>query len=243
MSSQRTFAEPPAEASGAEAAAAVAAGAVASVNVGAVRTVMMAGRPVRTAIWKSPVEGRVAVRGVNVEGDDQADRTVHGGPDKAVYAYAAEDLEWWAERVGRSLEPGAFGENLTTAGIGLTSAVVGERWAVGTAVLEVTQPRIPCFKLGIRMGDPRFTRWFAESARPGTYARILESGDIAAGDPIRVLTRPDHGVTIGLVERAYHADRSLLPRLFDAPELPASWVDWAVHMLEARAAAAARARE
>lgn len=243
MSAQRTLAEPPAEAAGAVAAGAVAAGAVASVNVGAVRTVMMSGRPVRTAIWKSPVEGRVGVRGVNVDGDDQADRTVHGGPDKAVYAYAAEDLVWWAERIGRSLEPGTFGENLTTAGIDLASAVVGERWAVGSAVLEVTQPRIPCFKLGIRMGDPRFTRWFAESARPGAYLRIVASGDIAAGDPIRVLARPDHGLTIGLVERAYHADRSLLPRLFDAPELPASWVDWAEHMLEARAAAAVRARK
>lgn len=243
MSAQRTLAEPPAEASGAEPPGAVAAGAVASVNVGAVRTVMMAGRPVRTAIWKSPVEGRVAVRGVNVDGDDQADRTVHGGPDKAVYAYASEDLAWWSERVGRSLEPGTFGENLTTVGIDLTAAVVGERWAVDTAVLEVTQPRIPCFKLGIRMGDPRFTRWFAASARPGAYLRILAPGDIAAGDPIRVLARPDHGVTVGLVERAYHADRSLLPRLFDAPELPASWVDWAEHMLEARAAAATRARE
>jgi MOSC domain-containing protein YiiM len=235
MTAQRSLEEASAETAGV-----VAAGAVASVNVGAVRTVMMAGRPVRTAIWKSPVEGRVAVRGVNVDGDDQADRTVHGGPDKAVYAYASEDLEWWAERVGRSLEPGTFGENLTTGGIDVTGAVIGERWAVGSALLEVSQPRIPCFKLGIRMGDPRFTRWFAESARPGAYLRILAPGDIAAGDPIRVLTRPDHGVTIGLVERAYHADRSLLPRFFDAPELPVSWVDWAEHMLEARAAAAAR---
>ena len=141
--------------------------AVASVNVGRVRTVSLRGEPVRTAIWKSPVAGPVAVRGVNLAGDTQADRSVHGGPDKAVYAYAAEDLAWWAAQLDRPVEPGTFGENLTTTGMDLAAATIGDRWAVGTTVLEISQPRIPCYKLGIRMDDPRFPVRFAQSARPG----------------------------------------------------------------------------
>jgi MOSC domain-containing protein YiiM len=212
------------------------AATVVSVNVGGIRTVVLRGRAVRTAIWKAPVAGPVAVRGVNLAGDRQADRSVHGGPEKAVYAYANEDLAWWAAELGRPVEAGAFGENLTTAGVDLAAAVVGEHWAVGTTVLEVTQPRIPCFKLGIRMGDPHFPARFAAAARPGAYLRIMSEGEIAAGDRIRVVTRPDHGVTVGLVERAYHRDRSLVPRLLDAPDLPEPWRGWARHMLEARTA-------
>lgn len=211
-----------------------AATAVVSVNVGGVRTVMLGMRPVRSAIWKSPVEGPVRVAGVNLDGDDQADREVHGGPDKAIYAYAAEDLAWWSTQLGHAVEPGTFGENLTTAGIDLAAAVVGERWTVGSAILEVTQPRIPCYKLGIRMGDPRFPRQFAHAARPGAYFRILSPGAVEAGDPIRVLSTPEHGVTVGLVERACHADRRLIPRLLEAPELPGSWAGWALHVLEER---------
>ena len=213
-----------------------ATASVVSVNVGGIRTVMLGERPVRTAIWKSPVEGPVRVAGVNLDGDDQADREVHGGPEKAIYAYASEDLAWWSTQLGRPVEPGTFGENLTTAGVDLAAAVVGERWTVGSTVLEVTQPRIPCYKLGIRMGDPRFPRRFAHAARPGTYFRILTPGDVAAGDPMRILSTPGHGVTVGLVERAYHVDRSLIPHLLEAPELPESWVGWALHMLEARTA-------
>jgi MOSC domain-containing protein YiiM len=130
-----------------------------------------------------------------------ADRSVHGGPDKAVYAYAAEDLAWWAEALDRPVQPGTFGENLTTVGMDLAGAVVGERWAVGTTVLEVTQPRIPCYKLGIRMGDPQFPRRFAAAGRPGAYLRIIDGGAIAAGDTIRVISRPTHDVTVGLIER------------------------------------------
>ena len=213
-----------------------AGAAVASVNVGAIRTVRLGPREVTTGIWKSPVAGRIRIRGVNLDGDDQADRAVHGGPDKAVYAYASEDLAWFAREIDRPLEPGTFGENVTTIGIDLARAVIGERWAVGTAVLEVTQPRIPCFKLGIRMGDPTFPRRFAEAARPGAYLGVVEEGRIGAGDPIQLISTPTHGVTIGLVERAYHADRSLVRRLFDAPELPESWRDWGSRMLRPRSA-------
>ena len=212
------------------------AASVVSVNVGGIRTVALNGRPVRTAIWKAPVAGPVAVRGVNLAGDRQADRSVHGGPDKAVYAYAAEDLAWWAGVLGRPMLPGTFGENLTMARIDPAEALVGERWAVGSTVLEVTQPRIPCFKLGLRMGDPRFPARFAAAARPGAYLRIVTEGEVAAGDAVRVVDRPDHGVTVGLVERAYHLDRSLAPRLLDAPGLPEPWLDWAHRVLRARTA-------
>ena len=209
---------------------------LASVNVGGVRTVMLGERPVRTAIWKAPTHGTVRLRGVNLDGDDQADREVHGGPDKAVYAYAAEDLAWWTQRLGREVEPGTFGENLTTRGIDLAGALVGERWTVGSAVLEVTQPRVPCFKLGIRMGDPRFPAAFAAAGRPGAYLRIVEACSLRAGDSVHVVSRPDHGVTIGLVTRAYHVDHRLAARLLDAPELPESWADWARHVIEVRSA-------
>src|SRR6187200_1894150 len=144
-------------------------GIVESVNVGEPRAVEVNGHTVWTAIWKSPVEGRVAVRGVNVAGDDQADRTVHGGPDKAVYAYASEDTAWWAQRLGRDLGAAPFGENLTTRGVDVSAARIGERWAIGGALLEVRQSRMPCYKLGLRMGDPRFLRAFAQADRPGAY--------------------------------------------------------------------------
>ena len=208
---------------------------VVSVNVGRPRTVPFRGSQVTTGIWKVPVSGPIRARGVNLAGDDQADRSVHGGPDKAVYAYAQEDLSWWTVELGRVVAAGTFGENLTTAGIDVTNAVVGERWAVGSAVLEVSQPRVPCYKLGIRMGDQRFPPRFAAAGRPGAYLRIVTEGDIAAGDEVRVLSRPDHGVTVGLIERAYHADRSLVPRLLEAPEIAEGWSDWADHVLGYRA--------
>ena len=142
-------------------------GTVEAVNVGDPLPVEVNGQTVMTAIWKFPVEGRVPLRGVNFEGDDQADRTVHGGPDKAVYAYGAEDTEWWSAELGRTLDPGTFGENLTVRGVPVSGAVIGERWEVGSTVLEVAQPRLPCFKLGLKMGDPRFLKRFADAGRPG----------------------------------------------------------------------------
>jgi len=129
---------------------------VLSINVGGVREFVYNGRPAKSAIWKVPVVGRTAARGVNLEGDDQADRKVHGGPDKAVYAYAVEDLRWWEEKLGRSLPFGQFGENLTTERIEVNDALVGERWDIGSTVLEVSEPRIPCWRLGARMEDQMF---------------------------------------------------------------------------------------
>lgn len=202
-------------------------GRLESVNVGSARTTEWNGRTVRSAIWKAPVAGTVAVRGVNVAGDDQGDRAVHGGIDKAVYAYAAEDYRWWAGQLGRELDPGTFGDNLTVSGLDLGAAVIGERWQVGSAVLEVSQPRTPCFKLGMRMGDRAFPRRFAKATRPGAYLRIVREGEVRAGDPLTVAHRPTHGVTVGLVAHAYHHDRTRADALLAAPQLAGGWRDWA----------------
>ena len=200
---------------------------VLSVNVGRIESLVRRGRTVTTAIGKEPVAGRVSTAGVNLVGDDQADRRVHGGPDRAVYAYAREDLDWWAGELGRALPPGAVGENLTTRGLDVTNAVIGERWRAGTLTLEVAAPRVPCYKLAIRMGDQRFQERFARAGRPGAYLRIIEHGDVAAGDPIVVADRPDHGVTVALVARAFHEEPGLAARLLDAPQLGAGWPEWA----------------
>ncbi|HZL54830.1 MAG TPA: MOSC domain-containing protein [Solirubrobacteraceae bacterium] len=215
-----------------------AAGLVEAVNVGEPRPVQVNGRTVWTAIWKSPVAGRVPLRGVNLLGDDQADRSVHGGPDKAVYAYSAEETELWEDELGVSLGPGAFGENLTVRGLPVSAAVIGERWAVGSALLEVAQPRLPCFKLGLRMGDPGFVKRFAVTGRPGAYLRVISEGDIGAGDTIAVLERPAHGVTSELVSRAILLEPELLEQALLAPELPADLREW----MDGRAAAAAALR-
>ncbi len=209
-------------------------GRLASVNVGTPRPVVWHDRIVQTAIFKFPVEGPVPVRGVNVTGDDQADRAVHGGPDKAVYAYAQEDIAWWAGELGRPLPSGVFGENLTVADVEVTNAVVGERWRIGRAVLEVCAPRIPCYKIGIRLGDDGFPRRFAAAGRPGAYLRILAEGEVAAGDALTVEHVPEHGLTVGDVARAYHHDRSRLADLLAAPELAEGWVEWTQSLLAHR---------
>lgn len=200
---------------------------VESVNVGTPTLVRWRARDVLTSIFKDPVEGRVAVQGVNITGDDQADRDVHGGPDKAVYAYAREDLDWWSDRLGAPLPPGVFGENLTLAGVAVTEAVIGERWRVNDVLLEVCGPRVPCYKLGIRMGEDGFPRLFAAAGRPGAYLRILAAGTVAAGDGLTVEHRPTHGVTVQAVADAYHRDHSRAAELLAAPELPHDWQRWA----------------
>ena len=207
-------------------------GTVETLSVGAPRPLEVNGHTVLTAIWKHPVEGRVPLRGVNLHGDDQADRTVHGGPDKAVYAYAIEDTEWWEAELGRPLGPGAFGENLTVRGLPVSEAVIGERWAVGSALLEVSQPRLPCFKLGLRMGDPLFVRRFARAGRPGAYFRVLREGDIATGDVIKVEERPTHGVTSALVARALLGEPDLLTEALRAPQLPDELRGWMAERAE-----------
>jgi len=164
---------------------------------------------------------------VNLDGDEQADRSVHGGVDKAVYAYTQEDYEWWGGELStEALEPGTFGDNLTVRRIDLTVAEVGERWRVGSALLEVSEPRFPCFKLGIRMGDPKFLKRFAAAGRPGSYLRIVEAGDVGAGDLLEVVDRPGHGVTIGLFAEAFLGNRRRLVELLAAGALSPTWRTW-----------------
>ena len=200
---------------------------VISVNVGGARKFDYHGRPAQSAIWKSPVDGRVAARGVNLAGDDQADRQAHGGFDKAVYAYSVEDRRFWEQEIGRPLGHGEFGENLSTEGIDLNGALVGERWQIGSAVLEVSEPRIPCWRLGVRMNDETFPRRFSKALRPGTYLRIVAEGEVGAGDQIRVVEKPAHDVTIRDVFRIYTRDRDEATRLLAVPRLSRSWKGWA----------------
>lgn len=218
-------------------------GTVLSVNVGAVREFEYHSRPSKSAIWKSPVAGRIAARGVNLDGDDQADRKAHGGPDKAVYAYAVEDARWWEREIGRSLAYGEFGENLTTEGIDVNHALVGERWEIGTTVLEISEPRIPCWRLGVRMNDPIFPRRFAEAMRPGAYLRIVVEGSVGAGDEIRVLERPSHRLTIQDISRIYLRDHDEVERLLAVPQVSESWRRWANDFLQRTKGRSAEAGE
>jgi MOSC domain-containing protein YiiM len=198
-----------------------------SVNVGRPKQVSVRhGRPVMSAIGKAPVNHRVRVAGVNVDGDDQADRTVHGGPDKAVYAYARDDELWWAARLAREVPPGMFGENLTVEGVDVSGAVIGERWRIGEVELQVCQPRLPCFKLGLRFGDPKMVKLFARAGRPGAYLRILAEGELGAGDEVDITDRPSHGVTVAQVSRAIMLDEDGLAAAAAAPELPESLSRW-----------------
>ncbi len=202
-------------------------GRVISVNVSDVRTVEYRGTSIPTGIFKKPVAERLAVAGINVRGDAQADRSVHGGPTRAVYAYAEEDYAWWSDTLGRALPAGTFGENLTLAGIDVTRALVGERWRVGTTTFAVTSPRVPCFKLAMVMDDPTFVKRFAKALRPGAYLAIVEPGEIGAGDVAEIVARPEHTLTLEKMTDIYfnHRDRS---RELLVPELPESWREWVV---------------
>lgn len=201
-----------------------------SINVGRPRLIMINGQPVKTAIYKSPVEGPVHAGPEGLEPDRQADLSVHGGIDKAVYAYSVDDYLWWGEQLGRELTPGEFGENLTVAGIDLASTRIGERWHAGEALLEVSEPRQPCSKLGAKMGDPRFIKRFAKAMRHGAYLRVIEAGPLERGDPIEVIDRPDHDVTIELLGRIVFEDRSLAARALQAPALSPGWREWATEL-------------
>lgn len=196
---------------------------VESVNVGQARR--SGARGGLTGIDKRPVTGPVtlAVPGAGasgVAGDVICHRRVHGGPDAAVYAYAREDLDAWEADLG-PLSSGVFGENLTTRGLDVTGALVGERWRIGGAVLEVTDPRIPCSVFAAWLDRKGWVRTFTERAVPGAYLRIVRPGEVRAGDAVVVEHRPDHDVSIGLVFRALAGHPELLPRLLAAPELPA----------------------
>jgi len=208
----------------------VSAGRVLSVNL-AVPEPNAAKRVGMTGIHKLPVDHPVAVRAPGPKttglhsglvGDRIFDIEHHGGDDQAVYAYAREDYDWWERRLGRTLPGGVFGDNLTTAGVDVNGAIIGERWHVGAdLVLEPTFGRIPCATFQAKMGEPRWVRTFTAENRPGAYLRVVTPGEVRAGDPVDVVERPAHGVTIALAFRAYLTDRHLLPELLAADGLPA----------------------
>ncbi len=184
-----------------------------------------------TGIDKRPVHHPVLVTApgpkgtgaVGLAGDRAHDVAHHGGADQALYAYAREDLDTWQEQLGRPLHDGrSFGENLTTVGLDVNGALVGERWRIGTDVLlEVSSPRIPCATFQGWLGEPGWLKRFVQARRPGAYLRVVDEGSIRAGDPIEVVSRPDHDVTVALAFRAFTTEPELLPRLAVAQALPA----------------------
>jgi MOSC domain-containing protein YiiM len=204
---------------------------VVSVNIGTPKTIEGNGQQAVSAIVKAPVLGRVGVRGVNIDGDDQADREVHGGPERAIYAYASEDYAWWETELGRPIAPGTFGENLTTQGLDVNNALVGERWRIGSVLLQVTTPRVPCFKLAMRMHDKAFPKKFGVALRPGPYFAIIEPGEFAQGDSIEVTHRPAHALSIRDFFRIYLFERSRLAELL-VPELTDTWRSWVHEQLQ-----------
>lgn len=195
---------------------------IVSVNSGRVRE--FTGAQIgRSAIDKRPVSGPVAVGALGLSGDEQGDRANHGGQDQAVYAFAVEDLDRWASALGRTLGPGIFGENLTTAGMDVAAAVIGETWSIGQVRLQVSSPRVPCATFQAFLDSPAWVKRFTADARPGAYLRVLVAGELAAGMAIAVTAVPSHGLTVGEVFAARTTQRELLPRLLEAPELPAEW--------------------
>ncbi len=180
---------------------------VISVNAGLPRIVEWRGKPVSTGIFKEPVTGKIAVRRLNLDGDRQADLTVHGGADKAVYAYPAEHYPWWREQYPEMPLPYAqFGENLTTEGLHEDDLRIGDRFRVGTAELVVAQPRFPCYKLGVRFGEPTVVKRFLESDRSGVYFSVAQEGEVEAGDTITRVERGADDVTIADIVRVYARD-------------------------------------
>jgi MOSC domain-containing protein YiiM len=191
---------------------------------------MWHGRSVTTGIYKSAVQGRVSLRRLNLDGDGQADLSVHGGEFKAVYCYPHEHYAWWARELsGRDLPFGVFGENLTTEGLDEDSVHVGDQFSAGTAHLIITQPRLPCYKLGIRFESDAMVNRFLASGRSGFYVAVRREGDVAAGDGIEVLARDPHHVRIADIARLHvqktlgRGDIAIIRRALTIDALPESW--------------------
>jgi len=201
-----------------------------SVNVGLPRLVLRNGEPVSTGIFKEPVNGRVTLRTLNLDGDRQSDLSVHGGPFKAVYLYPSEHYDFWKQELpDMDLPWGIFGENLTTTGLLETEVHIGDRFRTGTAELMVTQPRMPCYKLAIRFGRADIIKRFLVSERTGFYFSVLKEGEVGAGDEIELLERNTSGVRVVDVTRLYSSDKEnvdLLRRAMATEALPDSWREY-----------------
>ena len=207
-----------------------------SVNVGLPRLVLREGEPVSTGIFKEPVTHRVMMRRLNLDGDRQSDLSVHGGPEKAVYVYPSEHYEFWKRELpDMDLPWGVFGENFTTTGLLETEVNIGDKFRIGATEVMVTQPRMPCYKLGIRFGRADIIKRFLVSERTGFYLSVLKEGEVGAGDEIELLERNAAGVKVVEVTRLYSSDKDnvdVLRRLIALKELPESWREYLQRRLE-----------
>ena len=206
-----------------------------SVNVGRVREVAWSGRKVQTGIFKSPVDGPIRAAGVNLEGDDQADRTVHGGPDKAIYAFPSEHYPSWREAYNDTeFGWGAFGENFTTRGIREDEAIIGSVFRCGDLHLRVTEPRMPCYKLAIRLGQKSALRRMLQTGHTGFYFAIAQEGLVQAGDLLQLVSSPLGGVAVTSLTELYRAkkpDQVAVQTVLQAPGVPESWRTWLENQL------------
>lgn len=203
---------------------------VVSLNVGLPREVDWRGKTVRTSIFKAPVARRLRVATLNLEGDEQSDLSVHGGVDKAVYVYPVEHYAYWrGEQPDTEFPFAAFGENLTSEGLLEEKVRIGDRLRIGTAEFVVTQPRMPCFKLGIRFGQPEMVKRFLQSRRTGFYLAVVREGDVGAGDAIQLTATDEGGLTVADITNLYTIDagnQDLLRRATQASALPEAWRDF-----------------
>ena len=207
-----------------------------SINVGLPRVVMSNGDQVLTGIFKEPVEGRVMLRTLDLDGDRQADLSVHGGPTKAVYAYPSEHYDYWKRELPEMKLPwGMFGENFTTAGLFESELNIGDKFLVGSAVVMVTEPRMPCYKLGIKFGRPDIVKKFLASERTGFYFAVLQEGEVGKGDAIEPIEKNEGAVQVADITRLYgrkKRDVELLRRAIAVEALPDSWKTYFQHRLE-----------
>jgi MOSC domain-containing protein YiiM len=208
-----------------------------AVSVGQPRVASWRGKLVETGIFKTPLNGPVTVRRLNLDGDRQADLSVHGGAEKAVYGYPAEHYAFWRAELGEGQPWGAFGENLTTAGLDEESLHIGDRLRIGAAELVVTQPRLPCFKLGVRFGRPDMVKRFLASGRTGFYFAVQREGQVAAHDPIAIIERDPRAVTVADITRIATVNKDDLATLRRALAVPALAESWRIYFADVLAAA------
>jgi MOSC domain-containing protein YiiM len=207
-----------------------------SINVGLPREVSWQGATVTTGIFKQPIAGRVRVRQLNLDGDRQADLSVHGGPSKAVYVYPSEHYPYWRDQFPDLDMPwGMFGENFTLEGLLEDQVNIGDRLRIGRAAFMVTEPRMPCYKLGIKFGRKDIIPRFLKSRRSGFYLAVLEEGEVEAGDAVRHVSKAEHSVTVTDIVRIYddrrNRDLDLIHRAIETPALPDAWRDYLSRLL------------